>query len=81
MTDDELNQRFDDLKAHIDQRFDASIEFTRSIETSLLKAFRNWAVRFESRFKANDILVRTFDERLAAVEDRVSDLERGGEAH
>jgi hypothetical protein len=81
MTDEELTLRFEHIEqrfAELDKRFDESVELTRSIETTLLKAFRNWALRFESRFKANEVLVRGFDERLAALEERVDDIEQKG---
>jgi len=42
----------------------------------LLREFRKWAVTFESRFKANEVLVGGFNERLIAMEERVGDLER-----
>ncbi len=84
MTDHELTlrfehieQRFTELESKLDKRSDESVELTRSIETTLLKAFRSWALRFESRFRANEILVRGFDERLAALEERVDEIERG----
>ena len=66
MTDEELNQRFDEL-----------IGLKRSVETNLLKEFRKGAVSFESRFKANEVLVNGFNERLIALEERVGELERG----
>ena len=46
------------------------------IETNLLRAFRNWATSAETKLKVNDVLVRSFDERLNAVEERMSELER-----
>lgn len=66
MTDEELNRRFDEL-----------IGLTRTVETNLLKEFRKWAISFESRFRANEVLVNGFNERLIALEERVGDLERG----
>jgi hypothetical protein len=75
MTEHELKLRFD----HIEQRFDETLETVRGIETALLKEFRKWAVSFESRFRANEILVGGFNERLIALEERVGDIERKGQ--
>jgi len=44
-------------------------------ETTLLREFRKWAVSFESRFRANEVLVGGFNERLIALEERVGDIE------
>ncbi len=45
-------------------------------ETTLLREFRKWAISFESRFRANQVLVDGFSERMVSLEERVSDLER-----
>jgi hypothetical protein len=58
--------------ASLEERLLARLEQS---ETSLLKAFRSWAVRFETRFKASEILVGGFNERLSSLEERVGDLE------
>lgn len=52
------------------------LERIEKTETTLLREFRKWAVSFESRFRANETLVGGFSERMASLEDRVSDLER-----
>ena len=52
------------------------LEHNEATETKLLKDFRKWAVSFESRFRANEVLVSGFSERMANLEERVSDLER-----
>ena len=44
-------------------------------ETTLLKEFRKWAISFESKFRASDALVTGFSERVASLEERVSELE------
>ena len=41
----------------------------------MLREFRIWAIAFESRCRANEILVGGFNERLIALEERVSDIE------
>ncbi len=51
------------------------LERIEKTETTLLKEFRKSAVSFESRFRANEILVGGFNERLIAVEERLSDIE------
>src|ERR1700761_4606271 len=76
---EQIDQRFEQIDRRfeqIDQRFEETIEFARGIETSLLKEFRKWAISFESRHKANEILVGGFNERLIALEERVGDIER-----
>jgi hypothetical protein len=55
------------------------LERIEKTETTLLKEFRKWGVSFESRFKANEVLVSGFSERLVSLEERVSDLESGKE--
>ena len=50
------------------------------LETRLLREFRNWGVSFESRFRANEVLIGGFNERLVSLEERVSDIERRKDA-
>jgi len=52
------------------------LERIEKTETTLLREFRKWAISFESRFRANEILVGGFNERLIALEERVGDIER-----
>jgi hypothetical protein len=52
------------------------LERIEKVETTLLREFRKWAVSFESRFRANEVLIGGFSERLASLEERVSDIER-----
>ena len=51
------------------------LERIEKTETTLLREFRKKAVSFESRFCANEVLVGGFNERLIALEERVSDIE------
>ena len=51
------------------------LERIEKVETTLLKEFRKWAVRFETPFRANEVLISGFNERLSSVEDRMDDLE------
>ena len=46
----------------------------------MLREFRKWAVSFESRFRANEVLIAGFNERLVSLEERVSDIERREDA-
>ena len=52
------------------------LERIEKTETTLLREFRKWAVSFESRFRANETLVTGFSERMAALEERMTDIER-----
>jgi predicted nucleic acid-binding Zn-ribbon protein len=86
---EQVDQRFEQIDRRfeqVDQRFDAiekrlddNVELMRSIETNLLREFRKWAISFESRFRANEILVGGFNERLIALEERMGDIERRSE--
>jgi hypothetical protein len=67
-----LERSHNDLNA-LETRLLERIENT---ETRLLREFRKWAVSFESRFRANEILVNGFGERMAGLEERVGDIER-----
>ncbi|HEX3682639.1 MAG TPA: hypothetical protein VHU83_08840 [Bryobacteraceae bacterium] len=76
---EQIDRRFeqvDERFREVEKRLDQNVELARSIETSLLKEFRKWAISFESRFKANEILIGGFNERLIALEERVGDIER-----
>lgn len=64
-----------DLKQGLDSLEEKLLERIEKTETTLLREFRKWAVSFESRFRANEILVGGFNERLIALEERVSDIE------
>lgn len=54
------------------------LERIERTETTLLKEFRKWAVSFESGFRANEILVGGFNERMISLEERVGSLEQRG---
>ena len=55
------------------------LERIEKTETTLLREFRKWAISFESRFRANEVLVGGFNERLIALEERLGDVERKSE--
>ncbi len=57
----------------------ALLERIEKTETTLLREFRKWAISFESRFRANEVLVGGFNERLIALEERLGDVERKSE--
>ena len=59
-------------KADLDILKSELLERIEKTETTLLPEFRKWAISFESRFRANEILVGGFSER-----ERVSGLEQG----
>lgn len=71
-------------KAELQAALDASptelFERIERVETTLLREFRKWAVSFESRFRANEVLIGGFNERLVSLEERVSDIERREDA-
>ncbi|MBV8675353.1 MAG: hypothetical protein JOZ33_18155 [Acidobacteriaceae bacterium] len=54
---------------------DRVLERLDKLETTLFKEFREWAISFESRFRANEVLVSGFNERMISLEERVTDLE------
>lgn len=64
-----------DFKAGLDGLREELLERLEKTETTLLREFRKWAVSFESRFRSNEVLVGGFNERLIALEERVSDIE------
>ena len=53
------------------------LERLDKLETTLLKEFRKWTISFESRFRANEVLVSGLNERMISLEERVTDLEAG----
>ena len=52
------------------------LERIEKVETTLRREFRKWAVSFESRFRANEVLIGGFKERLVSLKERVGDIER-----
>jgi len=64
-----------DLQAGLEAPQEMLLERIERMETTLLQEFRKWAISFRSRFRANEILVGGFNERLIALEERVSDIE------
>ncbi len=79
MPDENLATKADLLRASTKADIEASqemlLERIEKMETTLLREFRKWAITFRSRFRANELLVGGFNERLIALEERVSDIE------
>ena len=65
-------------EANLEAPGDRAVERLEKMETTLLREFRKWAIGFESRFRANEILVGGFNERMISLEERVSGLEQRG---
>jgi hypothetical protein len=65
-----------DLKGAIQDLRTELLERLEKVETNLLTAFRNWSRGAEAHQRVNDILVRSYDDRIAALEERVGELER-----
>lgn len=63
-------------KADLESLATKLLERIEKTETTLLREFRKWAVSFESRFRANEILVGGFSERMVSLEERVGSLEQ-----
>jgi hypothetical protein len=70
---DSLRSEFKSDMESLENRLLERIEKT---ETTLLREFRRWAISFESRFRANEILVGGFNERMIGLEERVTGLEQ-----
>jgi hypothetical protein len=71
--DNELRSHLDAMEARLLTHIDARIEKS---ETNLLTAFHGWARAMEIRVRGVSGMATGFDERLALVEERVSELER-----
>lgn len=67
----ELRTHVDKRLNHVDGRFDQVIEATRDMQTEVLRAFHNWA-------RPAEVKIRSHEERLTLLEERVSEIERGG---
>jgi hypothetical protein len=71
--DHELKQYLEAMEARLMTHIDGRIEKS---ETNLLTAFHGWARAMEIRVRGVSTMATGFDERLALVEERVSELER-----
>jgi hypothetical protein len=72
-----------ELKAYLESMEERLKEYTDQraevIETRLLRAFRQFAHPVEARLRSNKAIMRSFDARLDALEDRTEALEGGSE--
>lgn len=63
-----------DLERRLDQHLmrvqEDLVEKMRDMQTEVLRAFHNWA-------RPNDVKIRSHEERIALLESRVDELERG----
>ena len=59
-----------DLRAHVDRLRDDLIEAMRDMQTEVLRAFHNWA-------RPTDIKLRSHEDRIALIEERLAAIERG----
>lgn len=66
----DLRTHVDARLNHVDARFDQVIEATRDMQTEVLRAFHNWA-------RPAEVKIRSHEERLTLLEERVSEIERG----
>ena len=65
-----------EVRAELQEVRTELLERIEKVETTLRREFRKWAVSFESRFRANEVLIGGFKERLVSLKERVGDIER-----
>ena len=70
VTKAELALQLDDLKNEMYERLE-------KVETTLLKEFRKYAIASEARLRIVETIGGGLMERMAAIEERVGELERG----
>jgi hypothetical protein len=68
MTDEQITALVESAETRMLERIE-------KVETTLLKEFRKWAVRFEAIVRVNEASVVGFNARLRSLEERVDDLE------
>jgi chaperonin cofactor prefoldin len=68
MTDEQIVKLVEDTKTELYERLE-------KVETTLLKEFRKWAVRFDAKVRIADASITGFNERLEVLEERVDSLE------
>lgn len=64
-----------EVKAELEALETRVLERIERVETTLLKEFRKWAVPIDANLRVNKAYSLGFDERLASLEERVTDLE------
>ncbi|MBZ5634159.1 MAG: hypothetical protein LAO55_13645 [Acidobacteriia bacterium] len=70
----ELRTHVDERLDQVDARFNQVIETTRDMQTEVLRAFHNWA-------RPAEVKIRSHEERLTLLEERVSEIERGNKSN
>jgi hypothetical protein len=74
MSEPATKQDLQELEARLGQdmhaREDRLVDAMRDMQTEVLRAFHNWA-------RPNDIKMRSHEERIALLEQRLADIERG----
>lgn len=65
----ELSAELQGLRTKVLERLD-------KLEARRLPEFRIWDTHFASRFRASEILIGGFNERLILLAERVTDIER-----
>jgi hypothetical protein len=58
------------IEQKIDQRSEQLVDSMRDMQTEVLRAFHNWA-------RPADIKLRSHEERIALLEERITEIERG----
>lgn len=78
---DDVTAKFDDIVERLLNRIESAkreaMEHTEVVETRLLSEFWKWARTADARYRQHHSEVTGLDVRVALLEDRVSDLERG----
>ena len=65
-----------ELQPGLDALEERLLERIEKVQTNMLRAFRNWATGSETRLRVNELLVHSFNDRLTAAEERLSEVER-----
>ena len=80
----EIKGEFGRLEARLEQKLEQKLaalkaellEHNEVVETRLLAEFWKWARTADARYRQSNAVVGALDDRVLAIEDRVSDLER-----
>ncbi len=72
-----MNERMDGRMDSMESRLNENVNHTvEKMETKLLTAFHQWARTMEIRVRHGSTTTSSHEERLALIEERVSELER-----
>jgi hypothetical protein len=71
--DEELKKYLDEMKRELREHVSEQCE---KVETKLLTEFHKWGSTADARYRQTHAVVAGIDDRMLAVEDRVSALER-----